>query len=67
MQPETLQRAKDPIGAAGYDARSVEILDTDEPAAAVVACIEITSDRGQKRPKVQIPGRRGREAAYIGR
>jgi hypothetical protein len=48
VQTETLQRAQDPISAAGDHARCVQVLHADEPAAAVVACIEIASDRGQE-------------------
>jgi len=48
VQTEPLQRAQDAIGAAGYDARCVQVLDADEPAAAAGACIEIASDRSQE-------------------
>jgi hypothetical protein len=48
VQAETFERAQDAISAAGYDARCVQVLDADEPAAAMVTCIEIASDRSQE-------------------
>jgi hypothetical protein len=48
VQTEALQRAQNAIGAAGHDTRSVQIFDSNEPAATVAARIEITPNRGQQ-------------------
>jgi hypothetical protein len=48
VQTKTLQRAQNAIGAAGYNTGSVQVLDPNEPAAAVVARIEIAPDRSQE-------------------
>jgi hypothetical protein len=48
VEAESLQGAQDAICAARYDPRGIEILDADQPAAAVMARIEIASDRGQE-------------------
>jgi hypothetical protein len=48
VEAESLQGAQDAIRAAGHDARCIEVLDADQPAAAMMARIEITSDCRQK-------------------
>jgi hypothetical protein len=47
-ETECLQRAQDPVRAPGHDAGSIQILDPDEPAAAVMARVEIAPDGGQE-------------------
>ena len=66
VEAESLQGAQDSLRAAGYDPGRIEILDADEPLAAVMACVEIASGCRQKRAEMQIArGRRG-EATYVG-
>jgi hypothetical protein len=48
VEAESLQGAQDAIRAAGHDARCIEVLDADQPAAAMMARIEIASDCRQK-------------------
>src|SRR5262249_17124339 len=65
LETESLERAEDAVRAAGHDARRVEILHAHQPAAALVAGVEVAPHRGEKRTEVQIP-RRGRgEAADV--
>jgi hypothetical protein len=65
FETKSLERAEDAVCAAGHDARGVEILDAHQPAAALVAGIEVASHRGEKRTQVQIPGRGRGEAADV--
>jgi hypothetical protein len=48
VEAESLQGAQNSLRAAGYDPRRIEIFDADEPAAAMMACVEIASDCRQK-------------------
>ena len=48
VEAETFQRSQDASRAPGHNTGCIEILDADQPAAAVMACIEIAADRSQK-------------------
>jgi hypothetical protein len=48
MEAESLQGAQDAIRAAGYYPGCIEILDTHEPTASMMAGIEKASDCRQK-------------------
>jgi hypothetical protein len=54
VQAESIQSTQDAIHAAGHNTRCIEIFDAQQPAAAMVARIEKTSDRCQKRAEVQV-------------
>ena len=43
VEAETLQGAQDAVRAAGNQTWCIEVFDSDQPAAAVMACIEKTS------------------------
>jgi hypothetical protein len=65
VQAEGIQGSQDPVRAAGNYAGGVEILDPQQPAAAMVAGIQVAADRRQKRSQVQVARRGGGEAAYV--
>jgi hypothetical protein len=44
-ESQIFKRALNLIGTAGPHACAVEILDPQEPAAALLACVEITAER----------------------
>ena len=44
---------------------AVEVLDAQQPAAAVLAGIEVAAERGNQRTEMQRPGGRGGEAADV--
>jgi len=46
MQPEHLEGAQDLVTAPGNEAWSVEVLDSHEPAAAVMAGVEEAAEGG---------------------
>jgi hypothetical protein len=48
VQTESIQSPQDAIRAAGHNTGCIEILDAQQPAAAVVAGIDIASDGCQK-------------------
>ena len=57
LESEGVERPKDRIGGAGYLARPVDVLDANEPCAALRARIEVAADRRQERARVQRAGR----------
>src|SRR5581483_4891329 len=57
FETESFQGAQDTVRAARHDARGIEILDPHEPAAAMMAGIEVAPDSRQQRAKVKVPGR----------
>ena len=65
LEAEPFQRAQDPVRTAGYDAGGIEILDPQQPPAAMVAGVQVAADRREKRSQVQVARRGGGEAAYI--
>jgi hypothetical protein len=53
VKTEALERSQDLIGAAANDPLVVKVFHPDQPAAAVVACIEKASGGGKQRAEVQ--------------
>src|SRR5258708_37798803 len=66
-EAESIQRAQDFVGGAGYAARPVEVLDAAEPAAAGRTGIEPARHRGNERAHVQRPGGRWGEPPDVHR
>jgi hypothetical protein len=53
LQSEALESAQDTVRATRYGARQVEILDANEPAAALMTRIEKARDRGKQGTEVK--------------
>jgi hypothetical protein len=51
-QPKPLQRSQDRLHGAGLVARVVEILDTDEPAPALMLGLEVAAEGGNERSEM---------------
>ena len=56
LESVTFECADDFIGGTGLLPGWVDILDTEEPAAATRPCSEVTRNRGKQGPEVQGPG-----------
>jgi hypothetical protein len=65
LKAERRKRRDDLLGAAGHFTRWIEILDSQQPVAADMACIEIAGSRCDERPEVQRAGRRRSETAAV--
>ena len=66
LEAEQVECADDLVRAAGNDARSVEILDAQEPLAMGLARAEIAANGGNEGTEMQRTGRRGRKAPSVG-
>jgi hypothetical protein len=64
-EAECGERRDDLVGAAGYFARRIEVLDSQQPFAAGATRIEIAGSRCDQRPEVQRAGGRRRESPAI--
>ena len=67
FEAKAFEGGEDTLGGAGHRAWAVDILDAQQPASAVGARFQEAADRGDQRAEVQRAGRRGREAADVGR
>ena len=67
LEAELIEGTKNQIGAAGDDARKVEVFNADQPVALMLTSVQIASDRCDKRAEMQRTGGRGSEAAAISR
>jgi hypothetical protein len=56
MQTESFESSKNPIGASGYVAWSIEVLDTDPPLAAMMAGVQVAAHRGEQRAQMEVAG-----------
>jgi hypothetical protein len=65
VQLESLQSAQDLLGATRNNTLSVQILDPDQPAAAMPARIEEAADCSDERSEMQGAGGRRSESADI--
>ena len=64
-KPKCLEGGDDVRGGSRDLARPIQILDAQQPAPAVGACIEIARHGGIQRPEVQFAGRRRGKASDI--
>ncbi len=64
-EAEVLQGAQDIGVAAGFEAGEVQVLHAHQPAAAVMAGIQVAADGSHQGAQMQGAGRRGGEAADV--
>ncbi len=53
-EAEGFERAEDGVGAAGDDARGVQVFHAQQPPPAVMAGVEVTAQGRDERPQVQL-------------
>jgi hypothetical protein len=53
------------IGASGVHACAIEVLDPQQPAAAMLTGVEVAAERGHQGAQMQWTGRGGRETADV--
>lgn len=65
LEAVSLKQAQDFIGMSLVAARLVQVFHSQQPLAAMLACIEITANGGNQGAEMQRPGRGGREAPDV--
>ena len=65
FEAESLQGPQDGRRGSGHHTGRIQILDANQPAAAVCARIQVAGRRGEQGAQMKIAGRRGRKTSDI--
>ena len=65
LEAVTLKRLDNAICGVRLLPWRVDVLDTQQPAAAEVACLQVAGSRGEQGAEMQWPGGRGRKAPDV--